>query len=141
MTLEILIADAVERGVLAAMSKLNMAPAAPLESSSPTTVAAEPAATKKSGRSKKAEAVSDTTAEVASVITDTPLPPPAPAPSSVTVDDIEADRAKLITLTSKIEDGRKVATELIRQHGPKFDALTADVRAGILTALESRVPA
>ena len=141
MTLEILIADAVERGVLAAMSKLNMPSAAPVESSSATTVAPEPAAPKKSSRSKKAEAVSDTTAETASVITDTPLPPPAPPPSSVTVDDIEADRAKLIMLTSKIEDGRKVATELIRQHGPKFDALTPDVRAGILTALESRVPA
>ena len=127
MTLEILIADAVERGVLAAMSKLNMAPAAPVDSSSPTTVAAEPAA--------------EVAPETASVITDTPLPPPAPAPSSVTVDDIEADRAKLIMLTSKIEDGRKVATELIRQHGPKFDALTPDIRAGILTALESRVPA
>lgn len=141
MTLEIMIADAVERGVLAAMSKLNMAPAAPAESSSSTTVATEPAAPKKSSRSKKSEPAAEADPETTSVITDTPLPPPAPAPSSVTVDDIEADRAKLITLTSKIEDGRKVATELIRQHGPKFDGLAADVRASILTTLASRVPA
>ena len=57
------------------------------------------------------------------------------------MDDIESDRAKLIALTSKIENGRKLATELIRKHGPKFDALAPDIRAEILAELASMVPA
>ena len=71
----------------------------------------------------------------------TSCPPPAPAPATVVVDDIESDRAKLIALTSKIENGRKLATELIRKHGPKFDALAPDIRAEILAELASMVPA
>ena len=133
MTLETLIADAVERGVLAAMSKLNAGQHL-------TTVAEEivsvPPVTKKPGRPKKSDAQND----AAPVVTDTPLPPPAPAPATVVVDDIESDRAKLIALTSKIENGRKLATELIRKHGPKFDALAPDIRAEILAELDSMVP-
>ncbi len=132
MTLENLIADAVERGVLAAMAKINAAPAV-----SPATVVEPTPTAKKPGRPKKAETVT----EEAPVVTDTPLPPPAPAPAIAQVNDIDADRAKLITLTSKIENGRKLATELIRKHGPKFDALAADVRAAILAQLEAMVPA
>ena len=138
MTLETLIADAVERGVLAAMSKLN---AGQHLTTDPTTVAevivSVPPVTKKPGRPKKSDAQND----AAPVVTDTPLPPPAPAPATVVVDDIESDRAKLIALTSKIENGRKLATELIRKHGPKFDALAPDIRAEILAELASMVPA
>jgi len=94
-------------------------------------------AAKKPGRPKKAETASD----AAPVVTDTPLPPPAAAPAVAQVDNIESDRAKLIALTSKIENGRKVATDLIRQHGPKFDALAAEIRASILVQLEAMVPA
>ena len=137
MTLETLIADAVERGVLAAMSKLN---AGQHLTTDPTTVAevivSVPPVTKKPGRPKKSDAQND----AAPVVTDTPLPPPAPAPATVVVDDIESDRAKLIALTSKIENGRKLATELIRKHGPKFDALPPDIRAEILAELDSMVP-
>jgi len=139
MTLETLIADAVERGVLAAMSKLN---AGQHLTTDPTTVAevivSVPPVTKKPGRPKKSDAQND----AAPVVTDTPLPPPAPAPApaTVVVDDIESDRAKLIALTSKIENGRKLATELIRKHGPKFDALAPDIRAEILAELDSMVP-
>ena len=137
MTLETLIADAVERGVLAAMSKLN---AGQHLTTDPTTVAevivSVPPVTKKPGRPKKSDSQSD----AAPVVTDTPLPPPAPAPATVVVDDIESDRAKLIALTSKIENGRKLATELIRKHGPKFDALAPDIRAEILAELDSMVP-
>ena len=138
MTLETLIADAVERGVLAAMSKLN---AGQHLTADATTVAevivSVPPVTKKPGRPKKSDAQND----AAPVVTDTPLPPPAPAPATVVVDDIESDRAKLIALTSKIENGRKLATELIRKHGPKFDALAPDIRAEILAELDSMVPA
>jgi hypothetical protein len=138
MTLETLIADAVERGVLAAMSKLN---AGQHLTADATTVAevivSVPPVTKKPGRPKKSDAQND----AAPVVTDTPLPPPAPAPATVVVDDIESDRAKLIALTSKIENGRKLATELIRKHGPKFDALAPDIRAEILAELASMVPA
>lgn len=137
MTLETLIADAVERGVLAAMSKLN---AGQHLTADATTVAevivSVPPVTKKPGRPKKSDAQND----AAPVVTDTPLPPPAPAPATVVVDDIESDRAKLIALTSKIENGRKLATELIRKHGPKFDALAPDIRAEILAELDSMVP-
>jgi hypothetical protein len=129
MTLETLIADAVERGVLAAMAKVNLPPS--ISAVEPTVPP------KKPGRPRK----TDTTGDDTPVVTNTPLPPPAPAPAVATVDDIDADRAKLITLTSKIENGRKVATELIRKHGPKFDALATDVRAAILAELEAMVPA
>lgn len=144
MTLETLIADAVERGVLAALTKLNAAPISTIPEA--PDLAAEPVvAAKKSSRSKKVEPATEApsahAAEPASVITDTPLPPPAPAPLSVTTHDIEADRAKLIALTSKVPDGRKVATELIRQHGPKFDGLAPEIRAGILAELASKVTA
>ena len=162
MTLETLIADAVERGVLAALTKLNTTPvpmpecpAAPADSMPPA-IAADAVATatapKKPGRSKKSEPAAEAaqtapeptaerSVEATAVITDTPLPPPAPAPLSVTADDIEADRAKLIALTSRVKDGRKVATDLIRQHGPKFDGLAPDIRAAILAELASKVAA
>jgi hypothetical protein len=138
MTLETLIADAVERGVLAAMAKINASPQTTVDApaSAVTTVESPPVA-KKPGRPKKAEAA----IEDVPVVTDTPLPQPAPAPAVAQVDDIDADRARLITLTSKIENGRKVATELIRKYGPKFDALATDVRAAILVQLEAMVPA
>lgn len=138
MTLETLIADAVERGVLAAMAKINATPQTTTETAAIAVTAVEPTpSAKKPGRPKKAESATD----AAQVFTDTPLPPPAPAPAVAQVDDIEADRARLITLTSKLENGRKLATELIRKHGPKFDALAGDVRAAILTQLEAMVPA
>ena len=138
MTLETLIADAVERGVRAAMAKIDATPHASAETAAPVAIADEPLpAARKPGRPKKATPV----AEAAPVVTDTPLPPPAAAPAVAQVDDIESDRAKLITLTSKIENGRKLATELIRKHGPKFDALAADVRSSILAQLEAMVPA
>lgn len=140
MTLETLIADAVERGVLAAMAKFNATPQATAETAATATAvtADEPlSAARKSGRPKKAAPAT----EEATVVTDTPLPTPAAAPAVAQVDDIESDRARLIMLTSKIENGRKVATELIRQHGPKFDALAGDVRAAILAQLEAMVPA
>lgn len=160
MTLETLIADAVERGVLAALTKLNATPVPMPECPSasadpvPPAIAADPVATapKKPGRSKKSESAAEAaqtvpeptaerSVEATAVITDTPLPPPAPAPLSVTADDIEADRAKLIALTSRVKDGRKVATDLIRQHGPKFDGLAPDIRAAILAELASKVAA
>ena len=142
MNLETLIADAVERGVLAAMAKINATPPVAAETASPAGTVVEPApAAKKPGRPKKAETAPQPATEEAPVVTDTPLPPPAAAPAVAQVDDIESDRAKLITLTSKIENGRKVATELIRKHGAKFDALAADVRADILAQLEAMVPA
>ena len=138
MTLETLIADALERGVLAAMAKINATPQATAETAATVVTADEPLpAARKAGRPRRAAPA----AEEASVVTDTPLPPPAPSPAVAQVDDIESDRAKLIMLTSKIENGRKVATELIRQHGPKFDALAGDVRAAILAQLEAMVPA
>ena len=138
MTLETLIADAVERGVLAAMSKLNAGQNLTTDATNvaEVTVDAHPV-TKKPGRPKKSDAQND----AAPVVTDSPLPPPAPAPATVGVDDIEEDRAKLIALTSKIENGRKLATERIRKHGLKFDVLAPDIRAGILAELESMVPA
>ena len=141
MTIETLIADAVERGVLAAMTKLN---AAQLPSADPIAAVAAPAESptvKKPGRPKKVETVPEPSTDEAPVVTETPLPTPAAAPAVAQVDDIESDRAKLITLTSKIENGRKLATELIRKHGPKFDALAADVRSSILAQLEAMVPA
>lgn len=160
MTLETLIADAVERGVLAALTKLNATPVPMPECSSapadPVTpaIAADSVSSipKKPGRSKKSESAAEAvqtvpeptaerSVEATAVITDTPLPPPAPAPLSVTADDIEADRAKLIALTSRVKDGRKVATDLIRQHGPKFDGLAPDIRASILAELTSKVAA
>ena len=140
MTLETLIADAVERGVLAAMAKIDATAHASAETAATVAIVDEPLpAARKPGRPKKAIPAT----EAAPVVTDTPLPPPAPAPAPAVaqVDDIESDRAKLITLTSKIENGRKVATELIRKHGPKFDALAVDVRASILAQLEAMVPA
>jgi pyocin large subunit-like protein len=140
MTLETLIADAVERGVLAAMAKIDATAHASAETAATVVTADEPLpAARKLGRPKKVIPAT----EAAPVVTDTPLPPPAPAPAPAVaqVDDIESDRAKLITLTSKIENGRKVATELIRKHGAKFDALAADVRADILAQLEAMVPA
>lgn len=137
MTLEALIADAVERGVFAAMSKFQAAHHPAAEVAPAKVAAAEaPSAPRKPGRPKKSDAQSD----AAPVVIDTPLPPPAPAPTTVVVDDIESDRAKLIALTSKIESGRKLATELIRKHGPKFDALPPDIRAEILAELDSMVP-
>lgn len=138
MTLETLIADAVERGVLAAMAKIDATAHASAETAATVAIVDEPLpAARKPGRPKKAIPAT----EAAPVVTDTPLPPPAPAPAVAQVDDIESDRAKLIMLTSKIENGRKVATELIRKHGAKFDALAADVRADILAQLEALVPA
>ena len=135
MTLETLIADAVERGVLAAMTRLNAA--APTAGSSSATPPADPAVTpKKPGRPKKADATGSENA----VVTETPLPPPAPAPASA-IDDIEADRARLIALTARIENGRKLATELIKRHGPKFDGLDVGVRQAILAELEAKVDA
>lgn len=136
MTLEALIADAVERGVFAAMSKLQSIHQPAADAATPVATADAPSAARKPGRPKKSDAHSD----AAPVVTDTPLPPPAPAPATVVVDDIESDRAKLIALTSKIENGRKLATELIRKHGPKFDALPPDIRAEILAELDSMVP-
>jgi hypothetical protein len=141
MTLETLIADAVERGVLAAMAKIKATPPTAIETTATAATAVEPPpAARKPGRPKKAAATEDGQESV-SVVTDTPLPAPAPAPAVAKVDDIEADRARLITLTSKIENGRKLATELIRQHGPKFDALATDIRATILAELDALVPA
>ena len=139
MTIETLIADAVERGVLAAMTKLNTAPLPSADPIAAVAAAAESPTVKKTGRPKKVETAPDTDADL--VVTETPLPTPAAAPAVAQVDDIESDRAKLITLTSKIENGRKLATELIRKHGPKFDALAVDVRASILAQLEAMVPA
>lgn len=160
MSLETLIADAVERGVLAALTKLNATPVPMPECPSgpadpvPTATAADAVATapKKPGRSKKSEPAAEAvqtvpeptaerSVEATAVITDMPLPLPATAPLSVTADDIEADRAKLIALTSRVKDGRKVATDLIRQHGPKFDGLAPDIRAAILAKLASKVAA
>lgn len=139
MSLETLITEAVERGVIAAMTKINTAQQ-PTAETSPTGVTAVevPPVTKKVGRPKK---VAEPVAEPESVVTDTPLPPPAPAPALAVVDDVEADRAKLIAITAKIENGRKVATDMIRKHGQKFDALTPDLRASILAELESMVSA
>ena len=138
MTLETLIADAVERGVLAAMAKFNATQQITAETAATVVTADEPLpAARKPGRPKKAAPAT----EEPTVVTETPLPPPAAAPAVAQVDDIESDRAKLIMLTSKIENGRKVATELIRQHGPKFDSLAGDVRAAILAQLEAMVPA
>ena len=130
MSLENLISDAVERGVLAAMAKINAVSTAPV-----VTVVEQATPPKKPGRPKKIETVTEDTPAV----TDTPLPPPAPAPAVAQVDDIEADRAKLIVLTGQIENGRKCATELIRKHGTKFDALSASIRKAILAELESMV--
>jgi pyruvate/2-oxoglutarate dehydrogenase complex dihydrolipoamide acyltransferase (E2) component len=140
MSIENLIADAVERGVLAAMTKLNATQLSSAEVVATVAVPGEAPAVKKSGRPKKVETAA-APADAAPVVTETPLPTPAAAPAVAQVDDIESDRAKLIMLTSKIENGRKVATELIRQHGPKFDALAGDVRAAILAQLEAMVPA
>lgn len=154
MSIETKISEAVERGVLAAMAKLNLAslsvttPETDPTPTAPVTPVPIPVA-KKPGRSKKANSAVDTQADAAPepvsadtpVINDAPLPPPAPAPLSVTVSELEADRATLITLTSQIPDGRKVATDLIRQHGPKFDNLAAEVRATILAELTARVSA
>jgi hypothetical protein len=145
MTLETLIADAVERGVLAAMTKLTAVQPTPASEPTPEPAAEMPAAPRKPGRPKKTSTPTDTApvrAESAPVVTETPLPPPAPAPTTVlTEDDIEADRAKLIALTGKIENGRKVATELIRTYGPKFDGLAPDIRTAILAELDAMVPA
>lgn len=139
MSLETLITEAVERGVIAAMTKINAAQQPTAETSTTTVAAVEvPPITKKPGRPKK---LVEPVAEPESVVTDTPLPPPAPAPALAVVDDVEADRAKLIAITAKIENGRKVATDLIRKHGPKFDALAPDLRAGILAELEAMVQA
>jgi hypothetical protein len=138
MTLETLIADAVERGVLAAMAKIDATPHATAETAATVVSADEPLpAARKPGRPKKVIPA----AEAAPVVTDTPLPPPAPAPAVAQFEDIESDRARLIALTGRIENGRKVATELIRKHGAKFDALAADVRGAILAQLEAMVPA
>ena len=138
MTLETLIADAVERGVLAAMAKIDATPHATAETAATVVSADEPLpAARKPGRPKTVIPA----AEAAPVVTDTPLPPPAPAPAVAQFEDIESDRARLIALTGRIENGRKVATELIRQHGAKFDALAADVRGAILAQLEAMVPA
>ena len=142
MTLETLIADAVERGVLAAMTKINATPQIAAEAASLAITAVEsPPAAKKPGRPRKVEAALEPATDAALVVTETPLPPPAAAPTAAQFDDIESDRAKLIMLTSKIENGRKVATELIRQHGPKFDALAGDARAAILAQLDAMVSA
>lgn len=128
MTLETLIADAVERGVLAAMTRIHAAHAAPEP-------AVEP---KKPGRPRKTEIAARTDA----VVTEAPLPPPAPAPAvamdAAKTDDLETDRARLLALTTRIPDGRKVATELIRQHGPKFDGLPAEARALVISTLEQQ---
>jgi hypothetical protein len=138
MTLETLIADAVERGVLAAMAKIDATPHASAETAATVVSADEPLpAARKPGRPKKVIPAT----EAAPVVTDTPLPPPAPGPAVAQFEDMESDRARLIALTGRIENGRKVATELIRKHGAKFDALAADVRAAILAQLEAMVPA
>jgi hypothetical protein len=141
MTIENLIADAVERGVLAAMTKLNATQMPPADPIAAVAAPAESPTVKKPGRPKKVETAPEPDTDADLIVTESPLPTPAAAPAVAQVDDIESDRAKLITLTSKIENGRKLATELIRKHGPKFDALAVDVRASILAQLEAMVPA
>lgn len=140
MTLETLIAAAVEKGVAAALSKYQTIAIPVVE-----TVTTTEAAPEKKPRAKKTEtapetpaapAEASTPAAPAEIVTTAPLPPPA-APSPVPCGDLEADRAKLIALTGKITDGRKIATDMIKCHGPKFDGLPADVRAAILEDLEA----
>lgn len=73
---------------------------------------------------------------VAAVAAPAPLPAPATPPAQVKGGDVDADRAKLLALTAKIEGGRQLATELIRAKGPKFDGLNVADRAEVLAQLE-----
>ena len=100
----------------------------------PTPAPGEEASPQKKPRaSKKPEVV---TAATSNVIGTAPLPPPAEAPAQVHPTDVDTDRTRLMALTAKISDGRKLATDLIRQYGPKFDGLSADDRAAVIAALE-----
>lgn len=132
MTLENLLHSTVERAVLTALEKFrNQAQPGP-------------------------EALACPPMESA-VIDPAPLPAAAPAPLSVAADgppsatgtaapgassgDLEADRAQLIALAERLADGRKVATALIRKHGPKFDGLAPEIRASVLAELAAKAQA
>lgn len=143
--IETMIAAAVERGVLAAFAKYQTVAIPIVETTSTEAPAPAPEA-KKPGRPKKAENAPQANAEPSDIgspapatenATAAPLPAPATPPAAVTANNVEADRAKLIELAGRIPSGRKVATEIIKVHGPKFDDLAADIRAAILEDLEA----
>ena len=127
MTLETLIAAAVERGVLAAMAKLPVATSPAVTPCAGHADEQEKAevADKKPAKPKKPDA-----APAADI------PPPAPAPTTVKAPDIEAARATLASLASKLPNGRKLAGDMIRAHGvAKIDELSAEALAAVIDTM------
>lgn len=130
-TLDATLASLIEQAIARAFERVFPAGAPPAVVA--TAPDGEITAAKKPRASKKANAAEAPTSDV---VTTMPLPAPVEPPSQAKPSDVETDRARLMTLTTKIPDGRKVATELIRQHGQKFDGLPADTRALVIAALE-----
>lgn len=130
-TLDATLASLIEQAVDRAFERARAA-SLPTASRTPDSESAaqadkKPRASKKGGPADALETA---------VVTTTPLPAPAEPPAQAKPADVEADRARLMTLTGMIPDGRKVATELIRKHGPKFDGLPAEVRVTVIAELE-----
>lgn len=130
-TLDATLASLIEQAVGRAFDRVfSVTPPPDLRALAPCAevpIEKKPRASKKGGPADALETA---------VVTTTPLPAPAEPPAQAKPADVEADRARLMTLTGMIPDGRKVATELIRKHGPKFDGLPAEVRVTVIAELE-----